>query len=165
MMFIKLWTNSFWTSVSYGITMPQAYFSESSEQVLHEFWSITLVLEMGKESYRDGDWRVQRKAVWNQNQDLPRVYAVKHCEANYISEELNEVPSSSRWDPLLLNPSRDCMDSCNALFPSQDIKWKGAELARVAAELAWLCGPSGSSLAHANKGSCGLSLEAVGFRT
>lgn len=162
MMFIKLWTNSFWTSVSHGITMPQAYLSESSKLVLNV---LEHYLDFGDGKTELQRWRLRstKKNSLKTEPDLPRIYAGKQCEANYILEELNEIPKGSIWDPLLLNPSRDCMDSCNAVFPSQDIKWKGVELARVAAELAWVCGPSGSFLAHVSKGSCGSSLEAVGF--
>lgn len=116
---------------------------------------------MGKESYRDGEWRVQRKAVWNQNQSLPRTDAGKRWEALQSKSHLRGVKWGSNgpsWDLLPLNPSRNCIGSSRALPPSQDVKWKGVDLARGAAELACVCGPSGFFLAHAGKGSYLFSL-------
>ena len=54
------------------------------------------------------------------------------------------------------------MGNSSALPPSQDVKWKGVEVARGAAELAHVCGPSGSFLAHA--GCYRSSPEADGFQ-
>lgn len=52
MFFIKLWANRFQSSV-HRVIMPRASPAECSEQVIQDFWIITLILWVGK-SYRDG---------------------------------------------------------------------------------------------------------------
>lgn len=84
--------------------------------------------------------------------------------SNHILEELNEAPNGPWWDHLPLNPTRDYMGSSSALPPLQDVKWKGVELAKGAAELACVCGPSCSFLAHAGKDPIGRLQRLIVFQ-
>lgn len=122
---------------SYGIMIPQASLLERSvscKGVLEHYLDFAdgnrMLERWGAESAKKSSLKPESRSSQHR-WELP-IDAGKQCEANHISEDLNEAPNGPRWDPLPLNPSRDILVVA-VLFPhhkmssGKESSWPGVQ--------------------------------------